>query len=366
MVSQKVETQKTRLMPSTPTVAVVILSWNGLDFLKKFIPPLVERTTYSNAELYVADNCSTDDSIAWLKSEAPSVKIIQNKDNRGFAGGYNLALSQIETDFYVLLNQDVEVTKGWLEKVMAQVANQPEVGAVQPKILAYHEREKFEYAGAAGGFIDRFGYPFCRGRIFYETETDEGLYDEDIETFWATGACLIVRSDLYHACGGLDERFFAHMEEIDLCWRIQNAGYKVITVCESIVYHVGGGSLPQGNPRKVFLNFRNNLAMMYKNLPLGEMLFKVATRLILDGLAAARFIMIREWSGIGAILKAHFSFYSNLGYWTKQRKVVKSKRPMKDLSGYYAGSITWQFFGKGIKHFSNLPGIQKKLWVKRT
>lgn len=349
-------------MPSTPTVAVVILSWNGLNFLKKFVPPLVERTVYSGAELHVADNCSTDESVAWLKSEAPQVKIIQNQDNRGFAGGYNLALSQIEADYFVLLNQDVEVTEGWLEKIMAQISDRDDVGGAQPKILAYHEREKFEYAGAAGGFIDRFGYPFCRGRIFYETEIDNGQYDEDLETFWATGACLIVRADLYKELGGLDERFFAHMEEIDLCWRVQNAGYKIITVCESVVYHVGGGSLPQGNPRKVFLNFRNNLAMMYKNLPLGEMLIKVFVRLILDGLAAARFVMIREWSGIGAILKAHFSFYGNLGYWTRQRKAIKNKRPMKTMSGFYPGNITWQFFGKGKKRFSDLPGLPLKPW----
>jgi GT2 family glycosyltransferase len=345
-------------MPHQPKVAVVILSWNGLSFLKQFVPPLVENTIYPEAELVVADNCSTDDSVVWLQAEYPQVRIVQNKENKGFAGGYNLALSQLDADYFVLLNQDVEVGKGWLNKIMAEIGDRGDVGAAQPKILAFHEKHMFEYAGASGGYIDRLGYPFCRGRIFMDCEEDKEQYENTINVFWASGACLVVRADLYKELGGLDERFFAHMEEIDLCWRIQNAGYKVLCVPGSVVYHVGGGSLPQGNPRKVYLNFRNNLSMMYKNLPWPQLITRIPARLILDGAAALRFLMIGELKSIGAILKAHFSFYYNLPYLNRMRNRNKRKRKPWDLSGYYSGVIIWQYFVKGKKRFSELPGIK--------
>lgn len=342
-------------MSHYPKVAVVILSWNGLDFLKKFVPPLVENTIYPEAELIVADNCSTDDSVAWLEENQPKVRVIKNQDNRGFAGGYNLALSQVDADYFVLLNQDVEVTRGWLEKIMNQIGNRGDIGAAQPKILAYHDKGQFEYAGASGGYLDRFGFPFCRGRMFMDTEPDEGQYDTTVKVFWATGACLVVRADLYNELGGLDERFFAHMEEIDLCWRIKNQGYQIVSIGDSKVYHVGGGSLPQGNPRKTYLNFRNNLAMMYKNLPPAYLPVRIPVRLVLDGIAGMRFLALGEFRNIWAILKAHFSFYYNIFYWTRKRREIGKKKAPHNMSGYYRGSVIWQFFVKGRKKFSDLP-----------
>lgn len=329
-----------------PEVAVVLLNWNGKSFLEKFLPSVC-ASGYPNLTIYLADNDSTDDSVDFVRKAYPSVKIILNRVNAGFAAGYNMALEQVQADYYVLLNQDVEVTPGWIEPVIELMEADPAVAACQPKTLSYHQKDHFEYAGAAGGFIDRYGYPFCRGRIFDTLEEDRGQYDAPRRVFWATGAALFIRARLYHQAGGLDAYFFAHMEEIDLCWRLQRMGYKIWCCPQSVVYHVGGGSLAQGSPRKMFLNFRNNLIMMCKNLDGFERLSTLFVRLNLDGIAACRGLLTGRLSELGAVLKAHAAFY----YWLfigrkKNRNTAESipSRNLKNISGVYPHSIVWQYF----------------------
>jgi GT2 family glycosyltransferase len=246
--------------------AVVILNWNGRNFLETFLPSVLEYSARC-ADVIVADNASTDDSVAFLQEHYPQIRIIEHPKNGGFSKGYNDALKQIDAEYYILLNSDVEVTPNWITPVIEMMDADPSIAACQPKLRSFEDRSQFEYAGAAGGFIDAYGYPFCRGRIFDVLEEDRGQYDDACEVFWATGACLFVRADLYHALGGLDEDFFAHMEEIDFCWRLKNNGHKVMYCPDSTVYHVGGGALPKSSPRKTYLNFRNNLALLVKNLP---------------------------------------------------------------------------------------------------
>ncbi|MGM0567570.1 MAG: glycosyltransferase family 2 protein, partial [Bacteroidota bacterium] len=269
-------------------VAVVILNWNGAKFLRKFLPSVLKHST--EAEIVVADNASADDSLVILEKEFPQVRIIKNHRNEGFAKGYNTALKQIDADYYVLLNSDVEVTANWIQPVIELLERDNSIGAVQPKIRSWYEPEKFEYAGAAGGFLDLYGYPFCRGRIFEHTEKDLQQYDDSREIFWATGACMFVRADLFHDSGGFDPDFFAHMEEIDFCWRIKQKGYKVMFTPKSLVYHVGGGTLPSSSSFKTYLNIRNNLAMLYKNLPQENLSRTIFVRLLLDGIAAIKFL----------------------------------------------------------------------------
>ncbi len=341
----------------SPKVAIVILNWNGKTFLEQFLPTVV-ATEYPNRDIYVADNASTDDSIAFVKSRFPEVKVLMNSGNLGFASGYNEALSQIEADYYVLLNQDVAVDPGWVTPVVELMESDPTIGACQPKIRAWHHPDFFEYAGAAGGWIDRYGFTFCRGRLFKTVEKDKGQYDEAQKIFWASGAALFIRGRLYHESGGLDPDFFAHMEEIDLCWRLQRLGYRIMLCPDSIIFHVGGGSLPQGNPRKVFLNFRNNLIMMYKNLPEKERRTTLFIRLLLDGVAALKSFLSGNYTEVKSIWQAHRSFFK----WrdkNKQNRDLIPRPPFLELPGVYPDSIVWQYFVEKKKTFSALPKIKK-------
>jgi GT2 family glycosyltransferase len=330
-------------------IAVVILNWNGRKYLEQFLPPLIQ---YSNneAEIIVADNASKDDSIAFLETNYPSVRIIRNNANEGFARGYNLALQQVEADYYILLNSDIEVTPDWIRPVINMMENDSSIAACQPKIRSFIDRSKFEYAGAAGGFIDKYGYPFCRGRIFQSIEDDNGQYDDSIEIFWATGACMFVRADLFHKAGGLDEDFFAHMEEIDLCWRLKNLGYKIMYCPQSVVYHIGGGTLPKISWRKTYFNFRNNFYLLYKNLP-DELVREVfMKRLFLDGIAALKFLFTAGFKDFWAIYKAHTSFYSTLS----KTKAKRNQLQHAPLHKVYRKNIVFEYFLRSKKKFTDL------------
>ncbi len=332
-------------------VAVVILGWNGKKYLEQFLPSVVQFTSQNLCEIIVADNCSTDGSVEFVKANYPNIRIIQNTRNGGYAGGYNDALKQIDSKYFVLLNQDVEVTENWVEKVIDVMETDENIAAAQPKLLAFHDREYFEYAGGAGGFLDYMSYAFCRGRIFETMEKDEGQYDDVKEIFWASGACLFIRSALYKSAGGLDEDFFAHQEEIDLCWRINSMNYKIVCVPQAVVYHVGGGSLPYGNTRKTYLNFRNNLMMMFKNSPAGTILFKIFIRMILDGLAAVNSVVkTKGFAELNAILKAHFAFYVSIPSLLEKRKAIKHKSSAK----LFNKSIVWAYFVQRKRKFSEL------------
>lgn len=330
-------------------VAVVILNWNGREFLRKFLPSVLAHSQ-EVAEVIVADNASTDSSIEFLQENFPGVRIIGNIINGGFAKGYNDALAEVEADYFVLLNSDIEVTACWIEPVIEMMEKDPSIAACQPKLRSYSQPEKFEYAGAAGGFIDKYGYPFCRGRIFQEIETDHGQYDDEHEIFWSTGACMFVRADLYKQFGGLDEDFFAHMEEIDFCWRLKNGGYKIMYCPASVVYHVGGGTLPKASWQKTYLNFRNNLALLYKNLPHHLMLPVFAVRFPLDGVAAFKFLMDGSFRDFYAVLRAHLHFYRHLPRLRKKRKLT-----VKTLvHGVYDGSLLKEFYLRKKTLFSQL------------
>jgi GT2 family glycosyltransferase len=289
--------------------------------MRKFLPSVI-RYSKDIAEIIVADNASTDSSIEFLQDNFPEIRIIQNLTNGGFAKGYNDALRQVDADYYVLLNSDIEVTDNWIHPIIELMESDPLIAACQPKLRSYHQPEKFEYAGAAGGFIDIYGYPFCRGRVFQHLEEDHGQYDDNREIFWATGACLFVKAKLYHEFGGLDNDFFAHMEEIDFCWRLKNSGYKVMYCSQSVVYHVGGGTLPKKSSHKTYLNFRNNLSLLYKNLP-DRLLFPVfMVRFPLDGLAAFKFLFDGGFGDFYAVLRAHYYFYKHFPNLRKKRKAV--------------------------------------------
>jgi len=332
-----------------PKVAVVILNWNGKNFLEKFLPSLFK---YSDniADVIIADNASTDDSLAFLRNSYPGLRVIENEVNGGFSKGYNDALRLIDADYYILLNTDIEVTAGWINPVIELMENDEMIAVCQPKLLSWHERDKFEYAGAAGGFIDKWGYPFCRGRMFMVTETDKGQYDESREIFWATGACMFVRADLYRQYGGLDADFFAHMEEIDFCWRLKNEGYKIMYTPLSIVYHIGGGTLPKSSSFKTYLNFRNNFILLFKNLPFNKLLPVIMLRLILDGIAGLKFLISGHPGDCLAVIKAHFSFYVSLRKTWRKRKNIHQR----SVSCVYNGSIVYQHFFNKTDYFSDL------------
>lgn len=299
------------------SVAVVILNYNGRKWLEQFLPNVI---SYSPAaDIVVADNASTDDSVAWLSNQHPSVKIIRIPANLGFCGGYNYALKEINTRYYVLLNSDVEVTPRWLDPLVSLLESDANIAAAQPKILSYYQRNHFEYAGAAGGFIDTLGYPFCRGRLFNTIEEDRGQYNNNEKIFWASGACLFIRAEVFHQCGGFDESFFAHMEEIDLCWRLQRNGYNLYCCPESTVYHVGGGTLSAANPRKTYLNFKNGLSLITKNLPLVQLIWKLPLRLILDWVAAFKFCLEGSFADGRAVAKAQFKFLTSVRHDFKKR-----------------------------------------------
>lgn len=349
---QDIHTQATAVRSGhSASVAVVILNWNGRKFLEQFIPSVL-ASTYANKRIIVADNASTDDSVSFLQQHFPNVEIIHNDTNEGYAKGYNTVLKQIEADYYVLLNSDIEVEAGWIEPVIGLMEGDKKIAACQPKILAYNNKQQFEYAGACGGWIDQLGYPFMRGRVFDVCETDHGQYDTVAECFWASGAALFVRASAFQEVGGLDEFFFAHQEEIDLCWRLHLSGYKVFVQPASVVYHVGGGTLPKGNSRKTFLNFRNNLIMLYKNLAWPSACWKLPARMLLDAVAAWKHLLKGDSGFFMAILQAHLQFIKWICFVKHQR--VKGKKTGMDFPGWYHGSIVWQHFVKGKSRFTEI------------
>jgi GT2 family glycosyltransferase len=332
--------------------AVVILNWNTRTLLEKFLPLVIKYST-GFADIIVVDNASTDDSVIFLSKEFPQVKIIQNDVNDGYTGGYNAALSQIEYEFFVLLNSDVEVTENWLATLITFMDNNADAGACQPKILSYYEKEKFEYAGAAGGFIDLYGYPFCRGRIFNSIEHDREQYNDSIPVFWVSGACMMIRSSVFKKLNGFDPLFFAHMEEIDLCWRIYRSGMKVYYISTSKVYHVGGGTLHKSNPRKTYLNFRNNLLMLYKNCDVEKLKSILFMRVILDFIASVKFLFSGSFADFEAVWKAHKDFnklksrYSSPVYPPGQEENIAKKY-------IYPKSILWVYYICNKKKFKGL------------
>lgn len=336
-----------------PRTAVVILNFNGVKYLKQFLPGVCQHSM-PYAEVWLADNASTDESVNYVKENFPQVKIVVNEVNGGFAKGYNDALKKIEADYYVLLNSDVEVTANWIEPIITLMESDEKIAACQPKILAYNEKEKFEYAGAAGGFIDKWGYPFCRGRVFFETETDEGQYNDTRDVFWASGAAMFVRADLYHQSGGLDDDFFAHMEEIDLCWRLKNMGYRIMACPQSVVYHVGGGTLQAENPRKTFLNFRNNLYLLLKNGKPYDVMLRIYGRMVLDGIAGLRFLLRGDFTHFWAVIKGHFVFYSQIPKLLGKRNQLGKNVVNYSHAEMVDHSIVYAFFVKGSKTFKQI------------
>lgn len=324
-------------------IAIVILNWNGKQLLEQFLPSVVSHS--QGAAIYVADNASTDDSIAFVKAAYPEIIVIQNQKNGGYAKGYNDALKQVDADIFCLLNSDIEVTANWLSSIINEFDNNPNTAIAQPKLLDYNRKDHFEYAGAAGGFIDKFGYPFCRGRIFETVEADTEQYNDNANIFWASGACFFIRKDAFNSLNGFDESFFAHMEEIDLCWRAFNLGYTTKYIGASTVYHVGGATLQSSNPRKTYLNFRNSLYTLTKNAS-GPIFFLILTRLILDGIAALKFLFELKFKHIFSILKAHFSYYAHLPKLLKQREHITQQKHY-----YKYASILVRYYLKGQKTY---------------
>jgi riboflavin kinase/FMN adenylyltransferase len=350
---------------SKPHIAVVILNYNTRKHLEQYLPSVLKYS--DNAEIIVADNGSPDDSIDFLKKNYPQVRVLDLKTNFGFAQGYNEALKQIKADYYVILNSDVEVTEGWMLPIVQKMEANPAIAIAQPKILAYNEKTKFEYAGASGGWIDFLGYPFCRGRIFQESETDSGQYDTAQACFWAAGAAFFIKADLYHQFGGFDSDYFAHNEEIDLCWRLKRAGYEVWCFPESKVFHLGGGTLEYENPRKVFLNFRNSLFTILKNETFFNLLWLIPARILLDGVAGIMFATKGQWGAVRNILKAHFSFYKAFkSTWQKRQKINQiidnqKIKPDFDIAGIYKGSIVKRYYLHRTKKFSQLLNHKKSV-----
>lgn len=331
--------------------AVVILNYNGKAHLEKFLPSVIGHS--DNATIVVADNGSTDGSNDFIKKNYPAVQMIELGANLGFCGGYNAALKKVDADYYILLNNDVEVTNGWITPMKELLDNRQEIAAVQPKVLSYHKRNSFEYAGAGGGFIDTLGYPFCRGRVFDNLEEDNGQYNDTVPVFWATGACIAIRSKLFHEVGGFDEDFFAHMEEIDLCWRLKRQGHQVYYSGTSAVYHVGGGTLSVGNPRKTYYNFRNGLDMLIKHHGAGQLAWKLPLRVILDWVAAIRFLLGSPGNA-WAVVKSHFYVLLHLGRILKKRGALKKKVGGFDVSQQYGGILVYRYFILGQKTYKAL------------
>ncbi|HLO37766.1 MAG TPA: glycosyltransferase family 2 protein [Lacibacter sp.] len=335
-------------LQTLPSVAVVILNWNGRNFLQQFLPSVL-ASTYTNLRVIVADNASTDDSVQFVQQTFPSVEILTSKENYGFAKGYNFFLKQVKADYYVLLNSDVEVTKNWIEPIINLMEADNTIAACQPKLLAYNQKDIFEYAGASGGWIDALGYPFSRGRVFDVLEKDNGQYNDATEIFWASGASLFIRAEQFHAMNGFDEFFFAHQEEIDLCWRLQRSGYKIYVCPQSVVYHVGGGTLPTGSSQKVYLNFRNNLVMICKNLPWSELWWKLPFRIGLDIVSAWKELLSGKPGYWLAVVKAHLAFIGWV-FGSKQASVSTYPR----LKTIYRGSVVWQYFVRKKQFFSEI------------
>ncbi|HZF66291.1 MAG TPA: glycosyltransferase family 2 protein [Chitinophagaceae bacterium] len=335
-------------MASSPSVAIVILNWNGRHYLQQFLPSVL-GTQYENLRIVVADNASSDSSVAFLQQHYPSIELIQLRKNFGFSKGYNEALKEVEADYYVLLNSDVEVETQWLNPLINLLEQDSDHAACQPKIMSYANKHLFEYAGGAGGWIDGFGYPFARGRIFDICEEDKGQYDTVRQVFWASGAALVIRSNVFHQMRGFDEFFFAHQEEIDLCWRMQRVGYKIFCCPQSVVYHVGGGTLPRGNSKKTFLNFRNNQIMLAKNLPSSQRWWKIPFRMLLDNISALKGLLSGDAGYFVAIIRAHAAF---LLWLLLKRKKEKLHEAAARLPGQFKGNIAYEHFVKGKKTFA--------------
>jgi GT2 family glycosyltransferase len=332
------------------STAIVILNWNGRQYLEKFLPGVIAHS--GGCRVVVADNASQDDSVAYIRQHFPSVELILHAQNLGFCEGYNQALKLVAAEYFVLLNSDVEVTPNWTTPILDLMAANPQIAACQPKIKCYQNRRLLEYAGAAGGFIDYLGYPFCRGRLFETLEEDQGQYNDTTPVFWATGACMFIRAAAFHQAGGLEPAFFAHMEEIDLCWRLQHQGYQVMYCGQSEVYHVGGGTLPKTNSRKTFLNFRNGFAMLYKNVP-PEAFYKVIpVRILLDWVAALKFMTDGDFKSALAVLKAHADCWHHRKYWQAQRR--RQPAIPQELKGIYPHSVVWDYFIKRKKYYRDL------------
>ncbi|WP_316829416.1 glycosyltransferase family 2 protein [Pedobacter aquatilis] len=334
-----------------PSVAVVILNWNGKSFLEKFLPGVL-NSLYDNLQVVVGDNASTDDSVSFVEANFPTVKILKNEVNHGFAGGYNKILERVEADYFILLNSDVEVTPNWIQPVIDLMQTDDAIAAAQPKIKWQLNKNQFEYAGAAGGFLDIYAYPFCRGRLFNVYETDNGQYNDVKEVFWASGAAFFIKSKYWKETGGLDADLFAHMEEIDLCWRLKNLNYKVVYCPDAEVYHVGGGTLQTENPFKTYLNFRNNLIIMQKNLPFGDAVFRIIIRMFIDFIAWWHFLLSGKPKFTMAVSKGHWHFLKDLAKTAKKRMLYQ--KPYSAHAGVYKNSVVWAFFIRKIKSFSNL------------
>ncbi|MDH6306634.1 GT2 family glycosyltransferase [Parabacteroides sp. PF5-5] len=337
-------------------VAVVILNWNGRELMERFLPSVVANSPAEYAEVIVADNGSTDDSIQMLQDKFPSVRVLRLAENYGFAEGYNRAIEQIDAEYTVLLNSDVEVTPGWLEAPLKALDADPAIACVQPKILAYHNKGYFEYAGAAGGYIDRYGYPFCRGRVLHHVEEDKGQYDTPTDVLWATGACLFIRTAVFKAEGGLDGRFFAHQEEVEMCWRLRCRGYRLMCIPQSVVYHVGGATLTTENPRKTFLNFRNSLLMVYKNLPEKDLKHVMRARFWLDYIAALKFLLTGHPRNARAVYRARKEFYRLLPVYKPVRQENLRRTIINPVPELMQQSLILSFYLKGLKRFSQLRG----------
>jgi len=335
----------------SPKVAIVILNWNGRNYLEKFLPSVL-ATNYDNYEVILSDNGSADDSVSFLQNNFPQIKLIRLDRNYGFAKGYNLTLEKVTADYYALINSDIEVEKDWLTPIIDLLEKDKLNAACQPKLLSFNNRNLFEYAGGAGGWLDSFGYPFARGRIFDICEEDKGQYDSTEQVFWVSGAAMVIRANVFHEVKGFDSYFFAHQEEIDLCWRMQLAGYKLFACPSSVAYHIGGGTLPRGNSLKTYLNFRNNQIMLYKNLPWSQKWWKIPFRIFLDSVSAWKGILNGYGGYFLAILRAHLSFTKWMLF-QKSQSVFPQKRS-GELKGLYRGNVVWQHFAKGKKYFSQL------------
>ncbi|KLT66812.1 glycosyl transferase family 2 [Pedobacter sp. BMA] len=338
-------------MSMNPSVAVVILNWNGKAFLEQFLPGIL-LSEYDNLQVVVGDNGSTDDSVAFLEQNFPAVKVLKNDSNYGFAGGYNQVLARVEADYFVLLNSDVEVTPNWIKPVIDLMENDPAIAAAQPKIKSQLSKNYFEYAGAAGGYLDIYAYPFCRGRLFNVYEQDKGQYNQQSEVFWASGAAFFIKSKCWKEADGLDADLFAHMEEIDLCWRLKNMDYKVVYCPDAEVFHVGGGTLQTENPFKTYLNFRNSLIIMQKNLPAGDAVFRITIRMWIDFVAWWHFLLSGKPKFTLAVSKGHWHFIKSIAKTNRKRKSFQ--KPYQSHAGVYGHSIVWSFFIKKIRYFSKL------------
>ncbi|MDB5032218.1 glycosyltransferase family 2 protein [Mucilaginibacter sp.] len=339
-------------MNNPPKVAIVILNWNGVKHLCQFLPSVL-ASTWPNLDIVVGDNASTDGSVAFIQSNYPSIKVIKNDSNYGFTGGYNRVLAQVEADYYILLNSDVEVPPAWIEPVITLMESDPLIAVAAPKIKAYNQKDSFEHAGAAGGFIDSFGYPFCRGRIVYEVEQDKGQYQQSGEIFWASGASMFIKKKHWDEMGGFDDRFFAHMEEIDLCWRLKNKGYKIMYCAQSEIFHLGGGTLNTENPFKTYLNFRNNLLLVKKNLPFWKSVIVISARFVLDFMAMLRFLTEGKRKDAWAVSRAHQYYIRHIfekGDPARRGPQVYNSK----LTGMYHGCIIWDFFAKKHTTFTGL------------